>query len=204
MNWSRRDFLRIGATGTGAVAAATMASEPAMATTHRRPTPPKVAREVHSVCGVCFWKCGITAEIGEEDQLLHLRGNKAHPMSRGRLCPRGVGGIGIHEDSDRLLHPQIRTGERGEGVFRQATWEQAFAESGAQLQKVVAEHGPGAVAFLTHGSSEAHFGHLAKALGTPHHTHPAYDQCKGPREVGFQLTFGHPLKSPEPIDIENS
>jgi thiosulfate reductase/polysulfide reductase chain A len=207
---TRRAFLR--GSAAAAAAAGVAASGEARAETvsgggeRERPRhhPPRVAREVPTTCGVCFWKCGVRGEVSEDGSLLHLRGIPEHPLSRGRLCPRGVGGLGMHTDPDRLLHPAIRRGERGEGVFRRATWTEALDAAGERLRAVVERDGPGAVAFLTHGSSEAHYGHLAQALGTPHHTHPAYDQCKGPREVGFRLTFGHELKSPEPLDIENT
>ncbi len=203
---SRRDFLRLSATGAAAAAVVSLPTEASTMEAEARPRshPPAVARTAHTVCGVCFWKCGVTAELGEQGELLHLRGTPGHPLSRGRLCPRGVGGIGMHTDSDRLRSPKIRRGERGEGVFHDVSWDEAMDEVGARLKRIVEKEGPGAVAFLTHGSGDAHYGHLARALGTPHHTHPAYDQCKGPREVGFKLTFGHALKSPEPLDIENS
>ena len=206
---SRRDFLRFSA--GGAAAATVAATLPASEANAAKPPgararlhPPEVARTAHTVCGVCFWKCGVTAEIGDDGELLHLRGTPGHPLSRGRLCPRGVGGIGMHEDPDRLTSPKIRRGDRGQGVFRDVSWDDALGDVGEKLREIIEKDGPGAVAFLTHGSSEAHYGHVARAIGTPHHTHPAYDQCKGPREVGFKLTFGHPLKSPEPLDIENS
>ncbi|MEA2000380.1 MAG: molybdopterin-dependent oxidoreductase, partial [Actinomycetota bacterium] len=112
--------------------------------------------------------------------------------------------IGFYEDPDRLEQPQIRTGERGEGVFRDVDWDEANSEMGRRLREIIDREGPGAVAFLTHGAAEAHFEHLAAALGTGHHAHPAYDQCKAPREVGYQLTFGHAMKSSEPVDIENT
>ena len=210
MPMNRRSFLKAGTAGVvgaGAVAATVEATAVAAATDtaeHPRDIAPQPSKLVNTICGVCFWKCGVTAEVGADGTLLHLRGNPKHPMSRGRLCPRGVGGIGMHEDSDRLTFPQIRSGRRGEGLFKRASQDEAFAEAGRLLKEVVDKHGPGALAIMTHGPSEAHFGHLASAIGTPHHTHPAYDQCKGPREVGFKLTFGHELKSPEPLDIENT
>jgi thiosulfate reductase/polysulfide reductase chain A len=121
---SRRGFLKIGA-GTAAAATALSASD-ALAESasagaggreHPRHDPPNAAREVPTVCGVCFWKCGVRAEVGEDGTLLHLRGIPGYPTSRGRLCPRGVGGIGFSEDTDRLLRPRVRRGERGEAVF---------------------------------------------------------------------------------------
>lgn len=209
---SRRSFLKLGAAASGAAvvtASADAAAENGAAAStdgreHPRFHPPRATRNIPTVCGVCFWKCGVRGEVDGSGELLHLHGNPGHPLSRGRLCPRGVGGLGMHTDPDRLRHPMIRTGERGEGVFRRASWDEALDRVAGSIRRIIDEDGPGALAFLTHGSSEAHYTHLAEAIGTPHHTHPAYDQCKGPREVGFKLTFGHALKSPEPVDIENT
>ena len=207
---TRREFLRYGLLGAaGATAGVLLDGQPAAAynTTdidHPRFFPPASVDDVRSVCGVCFWKCGINVEIGEEGEALNISGVPGHPLSRGRLCPRGVGGIGFIEDDDRLTQPQIRTGERGEAVYRDVGWDEANAEIGRRLSEIIDKDGPGAVAFLTHGAAETHFEHLAEAIGTGHHAHPAYDQCKAPREVGYKLTFGHALKSPEPVDIENT
>ncbi len=205
---TRRDFIRLGFAGSAGAAGSVLFEPGAVAAEadvdHPRFDPPTAVRSVRSVCGVCFWKCGINVEIGEQDEVLHISGVPGHPLSRGRLCPRGVGGIGFHEDPDRLDKPQIRTGERGEAVFADVTWDKAYSEIGSRLREIIERDGPGAVAFLTHGAAEAHFEHLAAAMGTPHHAHSAYDQCKAPREVGYQLTFGHSMKSPEPVDIENT
>ncbi len=212
---TRRQFMRLGLAGTAGVVSSELSTGPASASPeeasnvledadHPRFDPPASVRSVRSVCGVCFWKCGINVELNEDGTPLHISGSPGHPLSRGRLCPRGVGGIGFYEDPDRLLKPQIRTGERGEAVFRDASWDEANSEMGQRLREIIESDGPGAVAFLTHGAAEVHFEHLAAALGTGHHAHPAYDQCKAPREVGYKLTFGHALKSPEPVDIENT
>ncbi len=207
---TRREFLRYGLVGTaGAAAGVLIDGQPAAAYTttdidHPRFFPPASVGSVRSVCGVCFWKCGINVEIGEEGQPLHISPVEGHPLSNGKLCPRGVGGIGFYEDTDRLTKPQIRTGERGEATFRNVSWDEANSEMGQRLREIIEKDGPGAVAFLTHGAAETHFEHLAEAIGTGHHAHPAYDQCKAPREVGYKLTFGHTLKSPEPVDIENT
>jgi len=205
---TRREFIRLGLAGTAGAAASVLLEQEASAAVtvddHPRFDPPQATRSVRSVCGVCFWKCGINVEIGADDEPLHISGVPGHPLSEGRLCPRGVGGIGFYEDPDRLTEPQIRIGERGEGVFRKVGWDEANSEIGQRLGAIIEREGPGAVAFLTHGAAELHFEHLAAAMGTLHHAHTAYDQCKAPREIGYQLTFGHPMKSPEPVDIPNT
>ena len=208
---TRREFIRYGVFGTAGLTAGilldgqqAMANDTATAIEHPRFFPPEATDSIRSVCSVCFWKCGINVELGEEGEALHISPVPGHPLSRGKLCPRGVGGIGFHEDTDRLTQPQLRTGERGEAVYRDVSWDEANSEIGRRLREIIDRDGPGAVAFLTHGPAEAHFEHLAEAIGTGHHAHPAYDQCKAPREVGYALTFGHALKSPEPVDIENT
>ena len=40
------------------------------------------------------------------------------------------------------------------------------------------------------------------AFGTPNSAEPSFAQCRGPREVGYGLTFGQALGSPEPVDLE--
>ncbi len=57
-----------------------------------------------------------------------IDGNPADPKSRGRLCARGQGGVSFMNDPDRLQAPMIRTGERGEGKFKEVTWEEALDE----------------------------------------------------------------------------
>ena len=55
-----------------------------------------------------------------------------------------------------------------------------------------------------HGVGAGFFGTLMKAYGTPNAAEPAFAQCRGPRDVGYQLTFGRAVNSPEPIDLEES
>ena len=43
-----------------------------------------------------------------------------------------------------------------------------------------------------------------KAYGTPNIAAPSFAQCRGPRDVGFRLTFGEDVGSPERTDIRNA
>ena len=43
---------------------------------------------------------------------------------------------------DRLLHPLVRTGERGSGQFRQATWDEALEVVARGIERVSDRHGP--------------------------------------------------------------
>ena len=72
------------------------------------------------------------------------------------------------------------------------------------MQKIKAEYGPEAVALFSHGIGGNFLKHTLKAYGSPNISAPSFAQCRGPRDVGFELTFGDPVGSPERTDIRNA
>ena len=60
------------------------------------------------------------------------------------------------------------------------------------------------MALLHHGAGGHHFLHLLRAFGSNSHAEPAFAQCRGPRDVGFRLTFGEAASSPERTDMANA
>ncbi len=203
---SRRRFLEIaGAGGLGATLAARMLRTPTLAPAGMtlEAAPPDYDRRVRSVCEICFWKCGIEARV-RDGRVAAIAGNPDHPLARGRLCPRGTGGTGLLYDPDRLVTPLVRVGERGSERFREVSWEEALDRTAEGLRRVVEEHGPGALALFYHGMGASFFKTLAKAMGTANLAAPSYAQCRGPREVGFELTFGEGVGSPEVLDVRNT
>jgi thiosulfate reductase/polysulfide reductase chain A len=160
-------------------------------------------RIVPTFCELCFWKCGVLAHV-KDGRVTKITGNPAHPLSRGHLCPRGTGGTGLLYDPDRLKKPLIRVEERGSQVFKEIEWDAALDEIAERMLKIRDEYGPEAMALYTHGYGGSWFKHLLKAYGSPNIAAPSYAQCRGPREVGFQLTYGSGVGSPESTDMENS
>lgn len=195
----RRKFLQIAAGG----AAAAGAGAASFALLPQPPAAPKQVRHVPTFCELCFWKCGVIATV-EDGVVTKLDGHPAHPLALGRLCPRGNGGTGLLYDPDRLKKPLIRTGTRGQERFREATWDEALDFVAARMRDIRAKYGPEALALFTHGHGGSFFSQLLKAFGSPNIAAPSYAQCRGPREVGFQLTFGTGIGSPENTDIANT
>jgi thiosulfate reductase/polysulfide reductase chain A len=197
---SRRKFLQV-STGVGAVAAATTT---AIAEVH----PPgwrgdTRVQQIATNCEMCFWRCGVMAEVAD-GKVLKLQGNPHHPLNKGKLCARGNAGVALLYDPDRLKYPQIRTGERGEGKFRRVSWNEALDFLAANLKTLKEKYGPESVALFPHGVHSGFFATLMKAYGTPNAAEPAFAQCRGARDIGYQLTFGRPVNSPEPVDLEES
>ena len=158
---------------------------------------------IPTFCEICFWKCGVLGHV-KDGRLTKIVGNPEHPLSRGRLCPRGTGGVGLVYDPDRLKTPLIRVKKRGEDVFEAVSWDKALDEVAEKLMAIKEKYGPEALALFSHGYGGSWFKTLVKAYGTGNITAPSYAQCRGAREVGFELTFGAPVGSPEVLDIPNS
>lgn len=160
-------------------------------------------RKIATFCDICFWKCGAIATV-KDGKLWKIEGNPDDPLSNGRLCPRGTGGIGAHFDPDRLKHPLIRTSDRGEEEWKAVTWEEALDYIAERMKKIKAEHGPESMALFSHGIGGTFLKHTFKAYGSPNISAPSFAQCRGPRDVGFNLTFGDGVGSPERTDIANA
>ena len=157
-------------------------------------------------CEVCFWKCAGWAYVKENGDLWKVIGNNDDQHSLGRSCPRGTGGVGMYHDKDRLKTPLMRVkGKNGaEDTFEEVSWDKALDFVADKVKKIAEEHGPDAVALLTHGSGGGFLKPLMYAFGSDKVAKPSYAQCRGPREVGFKATFGQGVGSPEPTDIKNT
>lgn len=202
--FTRREFIRIG-TAAGAVAAGTgLTTSWWNLQAHEIPDPKTDGDAViPTFCELCFWKCGVLAHV-KDGRVTKIVGNPAHPLSKGRICPRGTGGAALLYDPDRLKKPMLRRSKRGQQVFEEVSWAAALDETARQLDAIRTKYGPEALALFTHGWGGSWFTRLVQAYGSPNIAAPSYAQCRGPRDVAFTLTYGQGVGSPEAIDIANA
>ena len=141
-------------------------------------------RKVPTYCDICFWKCGAIAYV-RDGRLWKIEGNPEDPLSRGRLCPRGTGGVGAHFDPDRLKYPLIRRQKRGQEEWAQVSWDTALNRVAEKMQQIKAAHGPEAVALVL----SRHRRHLpqAHAAGVRHAEHGGTVVCAVPRAARRRL-----------------
>jgi thiosulfate reductase/polysulfide reductase chain A len=200
---SRRRFLKIAGAGAGAAAVGGSAPRSLPGLSASRGPLEMGLRTVPTFCDICFWKCGAIATV-RDGVLWKVEGNPEDPLSHGRLCPRGTGGVGAHLDQHRLRSPLLRVGARGAERFSAVTWDEALGYVAEKLRTIEAEHGPEAVALFSHGIGGTFLKHTLKAFGSPNIAAPSFAQCRGPRDVGFTLTFGEEVGSPERTDIKHA
>jgi len=99
-------------------------------------------RTVHSVCALdCPDTCSILVDIDDHGRALRLRGNPAHPVTRGFLCGKVARYLDHEYSPERLLYPLRRTGAKGAGRFTRISWDDALNEIAARLSRISAEAG---------------------------------------------------------------
>lgn len=205
---TRRKFIKISAAGTATVAMSGIILDAAPKIAEFLDKEPAKESEVErtpTYCEVCFWKCAAWVYKDKRGKIQKIIGNEKDPNSRGRLCPRGTGGVGFYYDNDRLKNPMIRVkNKKGDQFFKEVSWDEALDYTVKRLTEIKDKYGPEKIALFTHGSSGRFWSHMLKSLGSVSVAAPSYAQCRGPREVAFIATFGSGVSSPEPTDIENS
>ncbi len=146
--------------------------------------------DVFTSCGMCVNKCGVIARV-RNGVIEKLDPNPHFIKSRAMLCARGNAGIGVVYDPDRLKYPLIRTGKRGEGKFRRASWEEALDLVAKKMNEIADKYTRAGVMFAsTEGTYQDHFFlQLAECFGSPNTIrHPTL--CLSSNIQGMSATFG--------------
>ncbi len=123
-----------------------------------------------------------------------------------RGCLRGLSMVNLIYGKDRLKYPLIRTGERGKGEFRKATWEEALDFTAGRLKEIVARYGSEAVAMTVQvgGTGYVHKGAFVRLAALNHWTiHHAYDQ-NGDLPMFWPMTFGVQTEELESLEWRNA
>ncbi len=94
----------------------------------------------------CYDACGV-AVVKRDGAIRHVRGDRGHAVSRGRLCVKcatAYNGV-LRDPEARLLVPLRRCGPKGSGRFEEVSWESAITQSAQRLRAIAADPGPEAI-----------------------------------------------------------
>ncbi|HLG54066.1 MAG TPA: nitrate reductase [Vicinamibacterales bacterium] len=146
-------------------------------------------RWVATTCGYCSVGCGML--IGVKDgRAVSVRGNPAHPVNEGVLCPKGLSEHYTIAADNRARFPLLRR----QGELTRVSWGEALTTMVARFREVQATHGRGAVGVISTGQlvTEEFYtlGKLVQlGLGTPN-----YDGnttlCMSTAVAGYKRSFG--------------
>jgi anaerobic selenocysteine-containing dehydrogenase len=99
-----------------------------------------MAVTIRTHCKVCTNQCGVVAEV-EGDQVVRVRGDFDHPLSKGYTCPKGRAIGRLHHHPDAIARPMMRKG----GELVAVSWEECLDDLAARLGRIVETHGPRAI-----------------------------------------------------------
>jgi formate dehydrogenase major subunit len=123
---TRRDFLKIAATGTGTIAISALGFDLAQAYEVKQNLRIAGATESHSVCPYCAVGCSLVAFTRKNGdgtvQLLQIEGDPDSPVNEGRLCPKGATAMQLATSTRRVEHPLYRA--PGATQWQQISWDE--------------------------------------------------------------------------------
>ncbi|MFQ3567780.1 MAG: formate dehydrogenase subunit alpha [Aggregatilineales bacterium] len=102
-------------------------------------------RVVRTTCPYCGVGCQMNLHL-KDGLIYRVTAPFDAAPNHGNLCVKGRFGVDFTTHPGRLTTPLIRTGARGAGQFRPASWEEALALVAEQLAAIARAHGGDSVA----------------------------------------------------------
>jgi anaerobic selenocysteine-containing dehydrogenase len=93
-------------------------------------------------CRICEAHCGLEVEVSADDEIISVKPDKEHPVSKGYACIKGTGVGALHHDPDRLKTPMKRIN----GKLEPISWQQANQEIGDRVKALRSQHGNRSIA----------------------------------------------------------
>lgn len=124
---TRRQFMKVGVAGAGALAASGLGFDTAFAESTKVKQSLRIAgaTEAHSVCPYCAVGCSLLAYTRQNAdgsvRLLQIEGDPDSPVNEGRLCPKGATAMQLAVSPRRVESPQYRA--PGARSWQSISWD---------------------------------------------------------------------------------
>lgn len=156
-----------------------------------------------SICQQCPAGCGLLVRT-MDGEAVGLRGNPAHPVNRGALCPKPFGALQALHDPDRYRAPMVREGERGSGRFKSIGWNEALdlvTKGLGNLRTQGQAHTVVTLGGQYRGLRDALWARFTQAYGTPNYVRM---RCLAPERPTLTHRLMHGVTSPLTYDLERA
>jgi len=147
---------------------------------------------IRTTCAYCGVGCGVQA-TPKDDGTFAIAGDRQHPANMGRLCVKGSTlGETVGLDG-RLLYPQLREADG----LRRVSWDEALDKVAGEWKRIIAEHGPDAVALYVSGQLLTEDYYVANKLMKGYVGSANIDTnsrlCMSSAVAGYKRAFGEDL-----------
>ena len=149
-------------------------------------------RVIKTACRACIANCGVLATV-KNGRVVSLRGNPEDPMSKGRMCAKGLSGIQALYHPNRNKYPMQRVGERGSGKWKRISWDEALDTIAKKLMETREKYGAETLFCSTGGGGNPEIWSIARfcnIFGTPNWFEPGCAQCYLPRVLAYTMMYG--------------
>jgi formate dehydrogenase major subunit len=123
--FTRRDFMKVGAAGAAALSVSALGFDVAEARTVRQTLRIDGAKVSHSVCPYCAVGCSLLAYTRRNGdgqvELLQIEGDPDSPVNEGTLCPKGASSMELAISRRRFEHPLYRA--PGADKWKRVSWD---------------------------------------------------------------------------------
>jgi anaerobic selenocysteine-containing dehydrogenase len=103
----------------------------------------------------CPDACSLSITVAD-GRVVTIDGSHANPVTQGYICAKVRGYTGHLYGPERLLHPAVRRGRKGEARFERATWDEALGLIADRLQATRRDWGGEAILPLSYGGSNGY------------------------------------------------
>src|SRR6266508_3665312 len=148
-----------------------------------------------TACILCYINCGIEVRCGGEDgrRFERIRGDKAHPASRGYTCQKALRLDHYQNGRHRLTSPLRR---RPDGTFEESDWDTAIAEVAERFAAVRDTWGGASIFYYGGGGQGNHLGGAYSgatraALGSQYRSNALAQEKTGEFWVNAKLLGTH-------------
>jgi anaerobic selenocysteine-containing dehydrogenase len=107
-----------------------------------------------TACILCSRNCGLLVEI-DDGRIVKVKGDEAHPTSKGYLCQKAARLDHYQNHDDRLRQPLKR---QDDGSYAPVSWDEALDDIAKRLTAIRDSHGGDAFAFVGGGGQGNHLG----------------------------------------------
>ncbi|MEA3450927.1 MAG: molybdopterin-dependent oxidoreductase, partial [Bacteroidota bacterium] len=107
----------------------------------------------------CYDSCGMIVTT-EKNEIISIKGDAEHPVTKGFLCPRGTKDI-QRLNTNRIQYPSIKEGAN----FNKISWQSAIKIISEKLQTTISKFGAEKVLYLDYSGNEGLYNNIfAKRL----------------------------------------
>ena len=148
-----------------------------------------VDKKVRTTCSYCGVGCNLEASI-KDNKVVSIDTPKETKVNAGHTCVKGRYAFGFYDHPDRLRTPLIKRN----GKFEKATWDEAYEFIKNELNRIIKDHGPDAIAGISSArcTNEENylFQKMIRAVVGTNSVDCCARICHSPTAWGMQQTFG--------------